>query len=241
MEHKMRLADDYFYLMKKGKKKIEIRLNDEKRQLLNIGDIIIFERVGNQEDKIKTRIVDLNIYNTFSELMDNYDVKDYGKEDDTKDSLLEVLGTFYSKEEENKYKALAIKVEVLEKSCGVVVFNNDTVLLVKHNSGHYGIPKGHVELGETETETAKREVKEETNIDCEIIDGFRSVITYSPKENVIKDVVFFVGKALSFDTIKQDIEISEVKFVPIDEAVDLVEYDDMKKVVKEAIEFYKNR
>lgn len=133
------------------------------------------------------------------------------------------------------------KMPKLEKSCGVVVFNDDTVLLVKHNSGHYGIPKGHVELGETETETAKREVKEETNIDCEIIDGFRSVITYSPKENVIKDVVFFAGKALSFDTIKQDIEISEVKFVPIDEAVDLVEYDDMKKVVKEAIEFYKNR
>ena len=128
-----------------------------------------------------------------------------------------------------------------EKACGAVIIKDGKVLMVMETDGHWGLPKGHVELGETETETAKREVKEETNIDCEIIDGFRSVITYSPKENVIKDVVFFVGKALSFDTIKQDIEISEVKFVPIDEAVDLVEYDDMKKVVKEAIEFYKNR
>ena len=37
-----------------------------------------------------------------------------------------------------------------EKSCGIVVFNKEKVLIIKHNRGHYGLPKGHVEDGETE-------------------------------------------------------------------------------------------
>ena len=53
-----------------------------------------------------------------------------------------------------------------EKSCGAVIFNDeDKVLIVKHNAGHWDFPKGHMEAGETETQTAIREVKEETNID----------------------------------------------------------------------------
>ena len=56
-----------------------------------------------------------------------------------------------------------------EKSCGCIVLNNEQVLLVKHNKGHWDFPKGHVEEGETEKQTALREVKEETNIDVQII------------------------------------------------------------------------
>ena len=59
-----------------------------------------------------------------------------------------------------------------EKSCGIIVFDNDKVLVVKHLDGHYGFPKGHVENNETEEETAIREVKEETNCDAKIIPGF---------------------------------------------------------------------
>ena len=60
-----------------------------------------------------------------------------------------------------------------EKSCGCIVFNDGKVLLVRHNKGHWDFPKGHVEPGETEEQTAKREVKEETNIDVEINTNFR--------------------------------------------------------------------
>ena len=57
-----------------------------------------------------------------------------------------------------------------EKSCGAVIFNNeDKVLIVKHNAGHWDFPKGHMEAGETEKQTALREVKEETKIDIHII------------------------------------------------------------------------
>ena len=41
-----------------------------------------------------------------------------------------------------------------EKSCGIVVFDHDKVLVVRMLDGHYGFPKGHVEENETEEETA---------------------------------------------------------------------------------------
>lgn len=130
-----------------------------------------------------------------------------------------------------------------EKSCGNIVFKKENgvlkVLLIHHNLGHYGMPKGHVELGETEEETALREVFEETGISSYIIDGFREVITYSPKENVIKDVIYFVGETNDFETTPQISEVSEAFFTETSKAVDLVTHEEEKKVLEKAIEFYK--
>ena len=87
-----------------------------------------------------------------------------------------------------------------EKSCGCIVMNDkNEVLLVLHNAGHWDLPKGHVELGETEVQTAKREVKEETNIDIEIDERFRYTTEYSPKEDVMKEVVYFLAKSVTND------------------------------------------
>ena len=60
-----------------------------------------------------------------------------------------------------------------EKSCGGIVYRkfhgNTEILLIKHiKSGYWSFPKGHVENSETEEETAKREIKEETGIDVYI-------------------------------------------------------------------------
>ena len=128
-----------------------------------------------------------------------------------------------------------------EKSCGIVVFNQDKVLIIKHNRGHYGLPKGHVEDNETEYETAIREVKEETNIDAKIIGDFRKVITYSPKENTIKDVVYFTGIPTTFNTKNQIEEVSEAVFLDLDMAINLITYDDERNVLKEAIKYFKEK
>lgn len=131
-----------------------------------------------------------------------------------------------------------------EKSCGNIVFKKENdilkVLLVHHNLGHYGMPKGHVELNETEEETALREVFEETGISSYIIDGFREMITYSPKENVIKDVIFFVGEATDDKITPQISEVSEAFFTETDKAVELLTHKNEKKVLEKAIEFYKD-
>lgn len=75
-----------------------------------------------------------------------------------------------------------------EKSCGGIVYRkfhgNTEILLIKHvKSGYWSFPKGHVENGETEEETAKREIKEETGIDVYIDSGFRETVTYSPRKD----------------------------------------------------------
>lgn len=130
-----------------------------------------------------------------------------------------------------------------EKSCGIVVIKDDniklSVLLIKHNMGHWGIPKGHVEDGETEQETALREVFEETGIETKIITDFREVISYSPKEGVMKDVVYFLGKPLSNDLIPQLSEVSKAVFLTVEEALDKVTHDTEKELLCNAIEHYK--
>ena len=108
-----------------------------------------------------------------------------------------------------------------EKSCGAVVIKkeNDELkfLIIRQTDGYWGFPKGHVEENETEEETSIREIKEETNIDVEIDNKFRKVITYSPKEGVTKDVVFFIGKAISDDLKIDPNELLEAKWVGVNE------------------------
>lgn len=127
-----------------------------------------------------------------------------------------------------------------EKSCGIVVFykesSNLLVLLVHHNSGHWGFPKGHMENGETEEETGVREVLEETGIATRIISNFREVITYSPSPNIEKDVVFFIGEPVNKNTIPQITEVSEARFVDVEKAEKLITHENEKKVLKCACE-----
>lgn len=104
-----------------------------------------------------------------------------------------------------------------EKSCGGIVYRkfhgNTEILLIKHiKSGYWSFPKGHVEKGETEEETAVREIKEETGIDVYIDPDFRETVTYSPRKDAKKDVVYFVARARNFDYTPQLEEIAEIRW-----------------------------
>lgn len=119
-----------------------------------------------------------------------------------------------------------------EKSCGCIVMNEkNEILLVHHNAGHWDLPKGHVEEGETEEETAKREVKEETNIDVEINSKYRYTTNYSPKEGVMKEVVFFLANKISDNKKPQLEEVSEVKWFKFDEAIEKITFDNSKVIL----------
>ena len=110
-------------------------------------------------------------------------------------------------------------------------------LLIHHNKGHWGFPKGHIENSETEEETAIRETKEETNVDSAIIPGFREVITYSPKENVMKDVVFFLANPKTDSLIPQKIEVSDVRWVEESEVMNLITYQDEKEIFEKVLSY----
>lgn len=127
-----------------------------------------------------------------------------------------------------------------EKSCGCIVFDSDNnVLLVQMKHGHWSFPKGHVETNETEEQTALRETLEETNIECEIMPGFREVTTYSPSHNAIKDVIYFIAKPINHNTIRQETEISVVNFYSVEEALKLITYPNDLEILKKAVLFLK--
>lgn len=122
-----------------------------------------------------------------------------------------------------------------EKSCGCIIINNDKVLLVKHNQGHWDFPKGHVEKGETEVETAIREVKEETNLDVSVQKERRYVVEYYPEENIKKEVVYFLATNTSSEVIPQESEIEKIEWVKLDEAENKITYNTSKELIKEVI------
>ncbi|MBQ6570295.1 MAG: NUDIX domain-containing protein [Clostridia bacterium] len=101
-----------------------------------------------------------------------------------------------------------------EKSCGAVVFRrksgNIEYLIIKNKRGtNWGFPKGHVELGESETDTAIREVREETGLNILPLEGFRVVNEYHPHGNVSKRVVLFLAEHMGDQEIV--IQQSEVE------------------------------
>ena len=126
-----------------------------------------------------------------------------------------------------------------EVSCGIIVFDNDKVLLIKHNGGHISFPKGHVEEGETAKETAIRETFEETGIEAKIISDDYYVNTYSPKENHMKDVLLFVGVKVGGKLKPQLEEVSLCDFFPYEKAFDELTFSIDRKILRQAYEVYK--
>ena len=125
-----------------------------------------------------------------------------------------------------------------EKSCGAVILHKDdstgeySVLLVKNNNGRfYSFPKGHVELRENEKQTAVREVKEETDLDVTILDGFREVSDYCPFGKIRKRVVFFLAIAKNNRIKIQESEIDSYTWVPLKEAEKGCTYDNDRRII----------
>ena len=85
--------------------------------------------------------------------------------------------------------------------------------------------------------------KEEDNeiiIEIEIISDKRFVNTYSPKEDVIKDVIFFIAKPLNIDLTRQESEIADLRWIDIDKASEYITFDDDRKLYLEVLDIYKN-
>src|SRR5574344_751649 len=121
-----------------------------------------------------------------------------------------------------------------EKSCSAIIIDNENVLLIKQKkSGNIGFPKGHMELGETEIDTTIREIKEETNLDINVIDSLRYPITYIQNNFINKEVVYYVAELKNKGIIsKQEKEIEDIKWVNIDDVLNMLTYDNLKNLWK---------
>ena len=104
----MNLHSSPFKKIVEGTKIIEIRLNDDKRRLLKVGDEIEFVSREDSSKKIKKEILELNLFKTFKDLCYFYYPIDYGSVD--RDEYT-AMYKYYSVEDEAKYGVLAIKLK----------------------------------------------------------------------------------------------------------------------------------
>lgn len=126
MVHYLNLHDDPFKLIKSGFKNVEMRLNDERRKCIAVGDVLVFTNVLTNE-KITCKVTKLNLFKNFEELYQNYSKEEIGyleNEIANPDDMLQ----YYSKEKIEKYGTLAIHIELI-KNFYVIVFDMDDTLL----------------------------------------------------------------------------------------------------------------
>lgn len=109
MLHKMKLKLSPFEKIENGSKMIELRLFDEKRQKVQVGDFIEFTCLGDATQKIQTRVIALHRFNSFAELYASLPKEKLGyKSTDTPDP--NHMDEYYSREDQEKYGVLGIEL-----------------------------------------------------------------------------------------------------------------------------------
>ena len=113
MNHEMKLQPEYYNYMLNGTKRIEIRLNDEKRKIIKVGDTITFLKEPDLKESFNTKVIELLKYNNFEELIKDIDISLLADKSVTKEELINTLEKFYPIEKQNKYGVLGIRIELL--------------------------------------------------------------------------------------------------------------------------------
>lgn len=111
MLHQLKLQERFFNYIQNGTKRIELRLYDEKRRAINLGDEIEFLKLPDLNDKLKVKVCGLLRYNSFSNLFKDFDINILADKSMSKEQLLDVLQEFYTPEEQKKYGVLGIRIE----------------------------------------------------------------------------------------------------------------------------------
>ncbi len=106
----MKLNPDPFFAIKSEKKSIEVRLMDEKRREISVGDIIIFTNRENEDEKIRAEVKALHAAASFTELFTPEILPKCGFGSATADEAVNIMHSYYTKEDEERYGALGIEL-----------------------------------------------------------------------------------------------------------------------------------
>lgn len=115
------------------------------------------------------------------------------------------------------------------------------ILLIQHWSGNWSFPKGHMEKGEDERQTAIREIKEETGLDVVLDEKFKRTITYMPAKDTLKSVVFFVAHNQSGEAVPQPEEVKTLEWVDLEMARGRITHDKDKWIMTSAYTYIKRK
>ena len=113
MKHVMNLHDGPYRLIKDEIKTIELRLNDEKRRLISVGDEIEFKNSLDSDKSLYCTVTAIHKFSSFTELYANLDLLKCGyTESDISEASPGDMDLYYSKEKQNKYGVIGIEIEV---------------------------------------------------------------------------------------------------------------------------------
>ncbi|MDX5475121.1 MAG: ASCH domain-containing protein [Bacillaceae bacterium] len=110
MIHPMGLYGEYFKPIKDGQKKMEVRLYDEKRRKIKVGDTIEFAKIPEQDETLQVKVTDLKIYDTFQAMYEDIPFQDFGCEDWTMQEMIDGTYEIYTPEQEKEWGTLAITI-----------------------------------------------------------------------------------------------------------------------------------
>ncbi len=146
-----------------------------------------------------------------------------------------------------KRKTILKKIALTrEHSAGAVIYRIEDdqlkFLILKYGLGHWDFPKGNVEKGESEIETVKREIEEETGIkDIEIIDGFKESVSYYYRMHgklIYKTVNYYLAKTQQKD-VRLSYEHEDYAWVTLYEALKYLKHKNSIDVLSKAYTFLK--
>lgn len=117
---------------------------------------------------------------------------------------------------------------LVRRSCGVIPFRqvgaDREYLIVLQTNNCWSFPKGHMDRGESETQTALRELYEETGLTATLIPGAKALSEYLTGMDSLKQVVLFLGEVHG-DVVPHDKEVVDWRWVRAEELKDYLHTD----------------
>lgn len=114
MKHFMKLNKSPFESIANGEKTIELRLYDEKRSIIKVGDEIEFSETDNESNKILTKVIALHRFNTFKELYNSLPLTKCGyTPENVSIASYKDMQKYYSPEKEAEYGVVGIEITKL--------------------------------------------------------------------------------------------------------------------------------
>lgn len=107
--HKLNVKEKYYNMLKLGTKTIELRLFDEKRRAIKVGDYIEFSNNSDANDKFTAKVINLHKANNFTELCENINCHSAGFF--TNEELVKVLEEFYSLDRQKEFGVVGIEIQ----------------------------------------------------------------------------------------------------------------------------------
>ena len=137
MTHQMNLHAAPFDMIERAIKTIELRLYDEKRRRIAVGDEIVFTHSQNSSRTLLCRVKALHIFSSFKELYNTLPLLKCGyTEDDIATASPADMDLYYSKEQQAQNGVVGIEMERITKLC---IFDLDgTVLDTVGSIAHFG-------------------------------------------------------------------------------------------------------